>query len=318
YTDLQVAPDGSTVFALRASYATPPHPVRIDLTTGAVSLLKAPAELPELPGTLTEVETVAADAPWCAHGWRLPTGPPPRAGPVGAVVHGGPLGSWTPGRGGGTRGCWWRGDTPCCCRIRRCRPGTGRSSSNGLGKWGKARSRISWRSPTPRVALPEIDEEAHRGDGRIVRADYMANWIAGHTDRFTAIVRTPVCGRWTSSAHDRRRWYWQREMTPEMAVENSPHLYVADIATPMLVIHGDKDFRVPSARRCDCGSSCCPSRDCPPTTKGARNIDSCTSRTRNHWILSPQNAKVWYQVVLSFLSEHVRGEDVALPEILGQ
>ena len=31
-----------------------------------------------------------------------------------------------------------------------------------------------------------------------------------------------------------------------------------------------------------------------------------------------QNAKVWYQVVLSFLSEHVRGEDVALPEILGR
>src|SRR3546814_15377718 len=33
--------------------------------------------------------------------------------------------------------------------------------------------------------------------------------------------------------------------TPEMALENSPHLAVGEIRTPMLVIHGDKDYRVP-------------------------------------------------------------------------
>ena len=34
-------------------------------------------------------------------------------------------------------------------------------------------------------------------------------------------------------------------------------------------------------------------------------------------MLSPQNAKVWYQVVESFLAEHMLGEARELPETLG-
>jgi len=34
-------------------------------------------------------------------------------------------------------------------------------------------------------------------------------------------------------------------------------------------------------------------------------------------VLAPEHAKIWYQVVFAFLSEHVLGETVALPETLG-
>ncbi len=34
-------------------------------------------------------------------------------------------------------------------------------------------------------------------------------------------------------------------------------------------------------------------------------------------MLSPQHAKIWYQVVTAFLAEHVLGESVELPETLG-
>ena len=34
-------------------------------------------------------------------------------------------------------------------------------------------------------------------------------------------------------------------MTQEMSDRNSPHRYADAITTPMLVIHGDKDYRVP-------------------------------------------------------------------------
>jgi len=37
----------------------------------------------------------------------------------------------------------------------------------------------------------------------------------------------------------------------------------------------------------------------------------------NHWVLTPQHAKVWYQTVLAFLAEHVLGEPAELPEVLG-
>jgi dipeptidyl aminopeptidase/acylaminoacyl peptidase len=38
----------------------------------------------------------------------------------------------------------------------------------------------------------------------------------------------------------------------------------------------------------------------------------------NHWVLSPQHAIVWYQVVEAFLAQHVLGiEAPVLPEMLG-
>ncbi|HZL03737.1 MAG TPA: S9 family peptidase, partial [Cellulomonas sp.] len=66
FSDLQISPDGSTLYALRASYLAPAHPVRIDLAAAASSGapvaatgLPAPALAPALPGHLTEIETTA-------------------------------------------------------------------------------------------------------------------------------------------------------------------------------------------------------------------------------------------------------------------
>src|SRR6185295_14204975 len=56
YSDVRTAPE-DVIFAMRSSYAQPPHPVRID-PDGAVTALSC-AERPELPGTLTEVTTAA-------------------------------------------------------------------------------------------------------------------------------------------------------------------------------------------------------------------------------------------------------------------
>jgi dipeptidyl aminopeptidase/acylaminoacyl peptidase len=36
----------------------------------------------------------------------------------------------------------------------------------------------------------------------------------------------------------------------------------------------------------------------------------------NHWVLRPQNARIWYETVLAFLDEHVRGLPWRRPELL--
>jgi hypothetical protein len=36
----------------------------------------------------------------------------------------------------------------------------------------------------------------------------------------------------------------------------------------------------------------------------------------NHWILKPGDVEVWYQNVLAFLAEHLRGEAWQQPELL--
>ncbi len=80
---------------------------------------------------------------------------------------------------------------------------------------------------------------------------YMANWMAGHTDRFKAIVSH--AGLWVldqmfgTTDHP---MFWRPQFgdpltQPEMYEKNSPHRHIERIRTPMLVIHGNKDYRVP-------------------------------------------------------------------------
>ena len=91
-----------SLYALRTSYAAPPHPVRVE-STGAVTVLPC-VDLPELPGTLTEVTATTADGAAVRSWLVLPDG----AGAAGAAAAvdsrrtAGAAG--TPGRGGGTRG----------------------------------------------------------------------------------------------------------------------------------------------------------------------------------------------------------------------
>jgi len=142
----------------------------------------------------------------------------------------------------------------------------------------------------------------------------MANWVAGHTDRFRAVVTH--ASLWaldqfgpTTDAYD----YWRREMTPQMALHNSPHRFVTSMTTPMLVIHGDKDYRVPVgeafrmwAELAEHGSD----------DNGVMPHKFLYFPDENHWILSPQHARVWYETVFAFLAHTVRGEEWRVPDIL--
>jgi dipeptidyl aminopeptidase/acylaminoacyl peptidase len=143
---------------------------------------------------------------------------------------------------------------------------------------------------------------------------YMANWVATQTDRFDAIVTHASLwaldqfGPTTDAA-----WYWVREMTPEMARANSPHHGVDAIETPMLVIHGDKDYRVPIGEALRLWYELAARAE---TENGEMPHKFLYFPDENHWVLTPQHAKVWYQTVLAFLAHHVLGKDWEPPSLL--
>jgi dipeptidyl aminopeptidase/acylaminoacyl peptidase len=106
-------------------------------------------------------------------------------------------------------------------------------------------------------------------------------------------------------------------MTPQMAEANSPHRFVGRITTPMLLIHGDRDFRVPIGEALRLWYEL-------RSESGLRAADDGSSPHRflyfpseNHWVLTTQHAKLWYQVVTAFLALHVLGQHIQLPELLG-
>jgi dipeptidyl aminopeptidase/acylaminoacyl peptidase len=104
--------------------------------------------------------------------------------------------------------------------------------------------------------------------------------------------------------------YWQREFGmpgTELYEKLSPHLSLAEISTPMLVIHGDKDYRVPIGEGL---------RLWWDLQRSGVESKFLYFPDENHWVLKPGNAVVWYETVLAFLAQHVLGREWKRPESL--
>ncbi len=353
YSDVRPAP-GGVLFALRSSYAAPQHPVRID-ADGTVTVLDCVA-LPDLPGTLTEVTATTADGRTVRSWMVLPHGEAAgsyssrerssascssrerssascssrerssascssrerSSAPLLLWIHGGPLASWN---------AWhWRWN-PWVMAARgyavllpdpALSTGYGQEFiQRGWGSWGFAPYTDLMAATDAACAHPRVDETRTAAMGGSF-GGYMANWIAGHTDRFAAIVtHASLWALDQFGATTDGGYWWAREMTPEMAAANSPHLFVSQIATPMLVIHGDKDYRVPIGEALRLWYELLSSSALPAADDGSTEHRFLYFPSENHWVLSPQHAKIWYQVVLAFLAHHVLGQDSELPEMLG-
>jgi dipeptidyl aminopeptidase/acylaminoacyl peptidase len=134
---------------------------------------------------------------------------------------------------------------------------------------------------------------------------YMMNWFAGHTNRFRALVsHAGVFDLEHMYGATEELWftewefggpYWDKKAMETQYRVWSPHLFASRFRTPMLVVHGQLDYRV-------------------PYTEGialftALQRQSVPSRLlvfpdEGHWITKPQNAKLWWKEVLGWLTRY--------------
>jgi len=321
YASLCPAPGGQALYALRSAVDSPPTVVRITTAgPGSPQYLPGLAEhaaRPALPGRLDEIEVAAADGT-PVRGWlALPDGASPATpAPLLLWVHGGPYSSWN---------AWswrWNPWLMAAQGYAVLLPDPGLSTgygqafvARGHGDWGSLPFTDLMTITDAAVARADIDAERTAAMGGSF-GGYMANWIAGHTTRFRAIVSH--ASLWaldqmfatTDTPAEWRRQLGAPTAQPERYQANSPHLHAPAISTPMLIIHGDKDYRVPvgEALRLWADLSARPGH-----LAGAKFL---YFPDENHWVLSPGNAAVWYQTVSAFLAQHVRGEPWRRPELL--
>ena len=315
YSDLAVARDGSALYALRAAVDCPATPVRLDpaLADQSPTALPAPGAV-DLPGTLTEVETTAGDGARVRAWLVLPEGASAESpAPLLLWIHGGPLMSWN---------SWsWRWN-PWLMAAKGYAvllPDPALSNGygpemvrRGWGAWGAAPYTDLMSITDAAEERPDIDRSRTAAMGGSF-GGYMANWVATQTDRFAAIVTH--ASLWhldqmfgtTDMAE-----YWQREngeplAQPERYLANSPHRFVDRISTPMLVVHGDKDYRVPIGEGL---------RLWYDLRRNGVPAKFLYFPDENHWVLTPGNATVWYETVWAFLAEHVLGEQWQRPNLL--
>lgn len=315
YTDVAVDVPSGALVALRSSWVTPPHPVRIE-RSGGVIRLATPAELPVAPGSITEIETVAEDGAR-VRGWLLLPDGASAEHPAALLlwIHGGPLNSWN---------AWsWRW-SPLLAVARGYAvllPDPALSTGYGLDfiargwdSWG-AKPFTDLMSITDAAeARPDIDAGRTAALGGSF-GGYLANWVAGHTDRFDAIVsHASLWALDQFSGTTDNSTYWQSIFSAEGLAASSPNHSVANIVTPMLIIHGDHDYRVPIGESLRLWSELAEHH---AEADGTTKHKFLYFPDENHWVLKPQHTVVWYETVFAFLDQHVRGADWKRPGILG-
>jgi dipeptidyl aminopeptidase/acylaminoacyl peptidase len=314
YTDVCVAPDGSALYALRATIATPPRPVRLapDVADQTPQELPSPVGDDPIDGRLERLTTVTDDGVEIGSWLVLPTegdGPAPLV----VFIHGGPLGSWN---------SWhWRWN-PYVLAAQgyavllpdpALSTGYGRSFiERGWGRWGETPASDVLAAVETAAAHDDVDADRVAAMGGSF-GGYLANWLAGTTDRFRCIVTH--ASLWALEGFHGTTdvgLIWEREFGDpyEDAARfraNSPRQHVGDIRTPMLVIHGEQDYRVPISEALILW-----------TDLMRHGVDArfLYFPDENHWILKPQNARLWYQSVLAYLAEHLRGEPFERPDLL--
>jgi dipeptidyl aminopeptidase/acylaminoacyl peptidase len=310
YASLCPSPDGKLVYALRSTLDSPPTPVRLPADGGDPTPLPSPAPVPPLPGRLSRLQAVAPDGTavpaWLAVPHEASAGHPV---PVQLWIHGGPFSSWN---SWSWRWCPW---VAVARGYAVLMPDPGLSTGYGpdwLARGWPHRAAAVWADieATLDAALerPDLDAGAVACLGASF-GGYMTNWIAGHTDRFGAIVTH--AGLWAldqqHTTTDAAAWksglFGTVAEHPDWYAANSPHHFVGAIRTPMLVVHGNRDYRVPVSEALRLWWDLVSRFDGPPDEMPHRFLQFTGE---NHWVLSPGNAELWYATVTEFVGRHLR------------
>jgi len=132
---------------------------------------------------------------------------------------------------------------------------------------------------------------------------YMASWIEGHTDRFKCIVNHAgvydLLSQYASDVTQGRAQSMGGEPWEGIEVIDrwNPARFASGFTTPMLVLHGEKDYRVPVSQGLEC--------------YGVLKAKGVPARLvyfpdENHWVLKPANSMLWYREVLGWIDRWLR------------
>ncbi|MCH8524709.1 MAG: S9 family peptidase, partial [Balneolales bacterium] len=161
-------------------------------------------------------------------------------------------------------------------------------------------------------AIDHLSEEPYVDSDRLgmVGASfggYSVFWMAGnHENRFSAFISHAGVFHLESMYgeteemffvhHDLGGSYWQTPR-PVSYDKHSPHTYVQHWNTPMLIIHGELDYRVPLGQSMQAFTA-------------ARRLGIPSRMVifphENHWILSPQNSLLWHREFYGWLNRWLK------------
>jgi dipeptidyl aminopeptidase/acylaminoacyl peptidase len=311
---LQVAPDGQALYALRATMERPNEVVRIDPRSGEITSLSdhngamfAGLELPAVDG-----EWFPATDGKRIHAWivKPPGFDPERRYPFLLYCQGGPQSMV-----GQSFSFRWNFHLMAshgyvvAAVNRRGLPGFGQAWNDQISRdWGGQAMRDLLSVCDAMQARPYIDRKRSAAVGASF-GGYTVYWLMGNAgDRFAAMIAH--CGVFNLESMylsteelffvdwDLGGPFWKDDAVAELYRRFSPHRYVANWRTPLLVIHGEKDYRVPYDQGLQAFT--------------AAQLQGVPSRLlvfpdEGHWILKPQNGVLWQREFFGWLDRWCGG-----------
>ena len=130
---------------------------------------------------------------------------------------------------------------------------------------------------------------------------YAINWMEGHTTRFKCLVsHDGMFNSESAYGTTEELWFneWEFKGTPwtnrALYEKWSPHMYATNFKTPILVVHGQLDYRLDVSEGFQLF-----------TTVQRLKIPSkmLYFPDEGHWVLKPQNSRLWYKTVNDWVDE---------------
>ncbi len=305
-----VTPEGDVV----TTYTTADRPAEVAIipATGAGAMtrltdLNGPlmAQLDVQPCESFTFEGADGDP---VQGWlmRPPGFDPSRTYPVLFLIHGGPQGAWHDS---------WH---PRWNLALFAAPGYAVVAINPRGSTGFGQEftdQISgdWNGRVYRDLMLGLDHALETYpflDGDRVAAaggsygGYMVNWIAGHSERFRALIsHAGVFDLPSMYFTTEELWFPEWEfggpywINPDLYMRLSPSNFVTGFSTPTLVIHGALDFRVPDAQ--GLGMFTALQRQGVPSRL-------LYYPDEGHWVYRPANRITWWNEIHGWLGTYLQ------------
>jgi dipeptidyl aminopeptidase/acylaminoacyl peptidase len=310
FGSLSVGPDGKTIITTKTSLTAPNEVFSVSTAGGKETQLTHAND-----ALLAELDMNPAESVWTkgADGAQIqsmivkpPAFDAAKKYPAIVLIHGGPQSGWTD--------AWsYRWNAEMFASHGYVVMMTNFHGSTGYGQkfvesisgdWGGAPYEDIMAATDYLESLPYADKTRVGAAGASF-GGYMINWVAGHTNRFKALVsHDGVYDNRSMWGETEELWFdewefkgpiWNKEAAA-LREKWSPSNFVQNIQTPMLVIEGEQDFRVPNGQAFQLF-----------TALQRRSIPSKLLYFPNecHWVQKPQDSQLWYKTVLAWLDYYL-------------
>lgn len=163
---------------------------------------------------------------------------------------------------------------------------------------------------------PYIDA-AHIGAVGASYGGFSVYWLAGHHDnRFACLIaHAGIFNLEAQYLETEEMWFaewdlggspWSKNKIAEATFATSPHKYIDKWTAPILITHGEYDFRILSSQG-EMAFNAARMRGIP--AEMLIFPDEC------HWIQKPQNAVLWQRVFFRWLDKWLKGVDYQNPPL---